>query len=70
MQFNNKVASLKLDNGYTVVVRKNTPATTVGAEYEFELVPMNSIISDDKIGYCTKDDITELIRESSSLPSK
>lgn len=70
MQFNNKIAKLKLDNGYTVVVRKNTPATTVGAEYEFELIPINSIISDDRIGYCNEEDITELIRESSSLPSK
>ena len=62
-------ASIELKNGYTVVVRtgKDT-ATTVGAKYEFELIPQNSIISDDRIGYCTEEDITELIHEAQSLP--
>lgn len=62
-------AGIKLRNGYTVVVRKGKgTATTVGAPYEFELVPQNSIISDDRIGYCTEEDITQLMYESQSLP--
>lgn len=62
-------ASIKLRNGYTVVVRKGKgTATTVGSPYEFELIPQNSIISDDKIGYCTEEDITQLMYESQSLP--
>ena len=67
--FEQDKASLKFRNGYTVVVRtgKNT-ATTVGSPYEFELIPINSIVSDDKIGYCTEEDITQLMYESQSLP--
>ena len=69
LQFEEGKASLKLKNGYTVVVRtgKGT-ATTVGSPYEFELVPQNSIISDDRIGYCSEEDITQLLYESQSLP--
>jgi hypothetical protein len=52
-----------------VVVRKGKgTATTVGSPYEFELVPVNSIISDDRIGYCTEEDIIQLIYESQALP--
>lgn len=67
--FEQDKASLKFRNGYTVVVRtgKGT-ATTVGSPYEFELIPINSIVSDDKIGYCTEEDITQLMYESQSLP--
>ena len=63
------IGILNLKNGYQVVVRtgKGT-ATTVGSPFEFELVPQNSIISDDRIGYCTEEEITELIKESQSLP--
>ena len=43
------------------------PATTVGAPYLFECIPINSIISDDAIGYCTEDDITQLLHEVQSL---
>ena len=66
--FDGDKASLKLKNGYTVVVRtgKGT-ATTVGSLYEFELIPSNLTISDDKIGYCTEEDITQLMYESQSL---
>ena len=66
--FDGDKASLKLKNGYTVVVRtgKGT-ATTVGSPYEFELIPSNLTISDDKIGYCTEEDITQLMYESQSL---
>ena len=59
---------IKLKNGYTVVVRKGKgTATTVGSPYEFELVPVNSIISDDRIGYCTEEDIIQLRYESQAL---
>ena len=51
-----------------VVRRGKDTATTVGAEYEFELIPVNSIISDDKIGYCNEEDITQLMYEVQSLP--
>ena len=67
--FESDKAGIKLRNGYTVVVRKGKgTATTVGSPYEFELIPQNSIISDDKIGYCSEEDITELIHESQLLP--
>ena len=67
--FENNQASLKLKNGYTVVVRtgKGT-ATTIGSPYEFELIPFNSIICDDIIGYCNEEDITQLLYETQSLP--
>ena len=56
-------------NGYKVIVRtgKGT-ATTVGAPYELELVPLNSVISDDRIGYCTDEEIKDLLNEISRLP--
>lgn len=69
LKFEDNKATLKLKNGYTVIVctGKGT-ATTVGSPYEFELIPQNSIISDDKIGYCTEEEITQLMYESQSLP--
>lgn len=68
LKFENNKATLKLKNGYTVVVRTgHGTATTVGSPYEFELIPQNSIISDDKIGYCTEEEITQLLYESQSL---
>jgi hypothetical protein len=67
--FQSHKAVIKLKNGYTVVVRKGKgTATTVGSPYEFELIPQNSIISDDKIGYCTEEDITQLMYEAQTLP--
>ena len=68
LKFENNVATLKLKNGYTVVVRtgKGT-ATTVGSPYEFELIPLNSKICDDRIGYCTKEEITQLMYEVQCL---
>ena len=68
LTFEEGKASLKLKNGYTVVVRtgKGT-ATTVGTPYEFELIPINSVISDDKIGYLTEEDVTALMYEAQSL---
>lgn len=68
LKFENNKATLKLKNGYTVVVRtgKNT-ATTVGSPYEFELIPLNSKICDDKVGYCTEEEITQLMYESQHL---
>lgn len=66
--FENNQASLKLKNGYTVVVRTGRgTATTVGSPYEFELVPMNSVVCDDKIGYLTDEDITQLMYEVQGL---
>lgn len=69
LSFKDNQASLKMKNGYTVVVRtgKGT-ATTVGSPYEFEVIPMNSIISDDIIGYCSEDDITQLLHDVQALP--
>ena len=66
--FENDRASLKLKNGYTVVVRtgKGT-ATTIGSPYEFELIPFNSIVCDDIVGYCNEEDITQLLYEAQSL---
>lgn len=66
--FDKGKASLKFKNGYTVIVRtgKGT-ATTVGTPYEFELIPVNSIISDDRIGYLTDEDVTQLMYEVQSL---
>ena len=68
LTFEESKASLKLKNGYTVVVRtgKGT-ATTVGTPYEFELIPINSVISDNKIGYLTEEDVTALMYEAQSL---
>ena len=66
--FEKNQASLKLKNGYTVVVRTGRgTATTVGSPYEFELVPVNSIVSDDRIGYLTEEEITQLMYEAQSL---
>ena len=66
--FEKNQASLKLKNGYTVVVRTGRgTATTVGSPYEFELIPMNSVICDDKIGYLTEEEITQLMYEVQSL---
>lgn len=69
LTFKDNEASLKFKNGYTVVVRtgKGT-ATTVGSPYEFELIPTNFIISDDKIGYCSEEDIDQLLNDAQSLP--
>lgn len=66
--FENDRASLKLKNGYTVVIRtgKGT-ATTIGSPYEFELIPFNSIVCDDIVGYCNEEDITQLLYESQNL---
>ena len=68
LKFENNKATIKLKNGYIVVVRtgKGT-ATTIGSPYEFELIPLNSKICDDKIGYCTEEEITQLMYESQSL---
>ena len=66
--FEDNKASLKLKNGYTVVVRTgNGTATTIGSPYEFELIPFNSIVCDDIVGYCNEEDITQLLYESQSL---
>lgn len=66
--FEKNQASLKLKNGYTVVVRTGRgTATTVGSPYEFELVPVNSIVSDDRVGYLTEEEITQLMYEAQSL---
>lgn len=67
--FEENKASIKFKNGYTVIVRTGRgTATTVGSPYEFELVPVNPIVSDDKVGYCTEEDVTQLMYESQSLP--
>ena len=42
-------------------------ATTVGAKYEVEMIPINSKVMDDRVGYCTEDDVTELMYEIQSL---
>ena len=66
--FEDNKASLKLKNGYTVLVRTgNGTATTIGSPYEFELIPFNSIVCDDIVGYCNEEDITQLLYESQSL---
>lgn len=68
LKFENNKATLKLKNGYTVVVRTgHGTATTVGAPYEFELIPFNSIVCDDKVGYCTEEEITQLMYETQGL---
>ena len=68
LKFENDKATLKLKNGYTVVVRTGRgTATTVGSPYEFELIPLNSKICDDRVGYCTEEEITQLMYESQSL---
>ena len=62
--FEENKASIKFKNGYTVIVRTGRgTATTVGSPYEFELVPVNPIVSDDKVGYCTEEDVTQLMYE-------
>ena len=66
--FENDKASIRLKNGYTVVVRtgKGT-ATTIGSPYEFELIPFNSVVCDDIVGYCNEEEITQLLYEVQSL---
>lgn len=68
LQWDNNEASITFNNGYRVVVRtgKGT-ATTVGAKYEVEMIPINSKVMDDRVGYCTEDDVTELMYEIQSL---
>ena len=68
LQWDNNKASLIFNNGYQVIVRtgKGT-ATTVGAKYEVEMIPINSKIMDDRVGYCTEDDVTEILYEIQSL---
>ena len=68
LQWDNNQAVLTFRNGYQVIVRtgKGT-ATTVGAKYEAEMIPMNSKVMDDRVGYCTEDDITEIMYEIQSL---
>ena len=68
LQWNNNEASLTFKNGYQVVVRtgKGT-ATTVGAKYEVEMIPLNLKVMDDRVGYCTEDDVTELMYEIQQL---
>jgi len=68
LQWNNNEASLTFKNGYQVVVRtgKGT-ATTVGAKYEVEMIPLNSKVMDDRVGYCTEDDVTEILYEIQQL---
>jgi hypothetical protein len=68
LQWDNNEASLTFRNGYQVVVRtgKGT-ATTIGAKYEVEMIPMNSKVMDDRVGYCTEDDVTEILYEIQQL---
>lgn len=62
-------ARVTLKNGYTAVIRTGyRTATTLGAPYEYDNIPRNADISDDVIGYCTKEDIINLINETSSKP--
>ena len=61
------VAEITFKNGYSAKVTRGGVATTVGAPYLFECIPINSIISDDAIGYCTEDDINQLLHEVQSL---
>lgn len=68
LHFNNNEASIKFKNGYKVIVRTGQgTATTIGSKYEFEMIPLNSKVADDLVGYCTEEDITELMYEVQSL---
>lgn len=61
------MAEIKFKNGYSARVTRGGKATTVGAPYLFECIPINSIISDDAIGYCTEEDIDQLLHETQTL---
>ena len=60
-------ATLEFNNGYSCIVYKNSPSTNRELPYEYELIPPNSNISDDNIGYCSKEEIISLLRESQNL---
>lgn len=64
----NNIATVSFKNNYTVRIIKHGPGTTIGAPYTFECIPINSIISDDIIGYCTKNEIIQLLNETERLP--
>ena len=67
LSFKDNVAVIRFKNGYTARITKGGPATTVGSPYLFECIPINSIISDDAIGYCSEEDVTQLMHEVQGL---
>lgn len=65
-------ASLTFKNGYGCNIYKYSPYTNEGNPYEFELTmngikTFNNNISDDNIGYCTEEDIEDLIKIAQKL---
>lgn len=63
-----KVARFTFPNGYTAIVRTGKKSVhTYGAPYDIECVPMNQNISDGLIGYCSEEQINEILYEIQHL---
>lgn len=65
-------ASLTFNNGYGCNVYTHSKYTNTELPYEFELTRYgapyaNSRISDDNVGYCSKEDISELMHLAQQL---
>lgn len=65
-------ATLSFSNSYGCNIYMHSSATNFANPYEFELLKdghpsSHSKISDENIGYCSKDDICSLISEAQSL---
>ena len=67
LTFNNGVAELSFQNGYSVKVETHTSATTYGAPYEVTCIPTNNRISDEPIGYCTEEEVSQIMKEIQGL---
>lgn len=64
-----KVARFTFSNGYTAIVRTGKKSVhTYGAPYDIECSPNNQNISDGLIGYCSEEQIKEILYEIQHLP--
>lgn len=64
-----KVARFTFPNGYTAIVRTGKKSVhTYGAPYDIECSPNNQNISDGLIGYCSEEQINEILYEIQHLP--
>ena len=63
-----KVARFTFSNGYTAIVRTGKKSVhTYGAPYDIECSPTNQNISDGLIGYCSEEQINEILYEIQHL---
>ena len=63
-----QIARFTFPNGYTAIVRTGKKSVhTYGSPYDIECVPSNSNISDGLIGYCSEEQVNEILYEIQHL---